>query len=81
MQWLPMTMQRAEFRAKHNLQGSCLVDVALSCCCGCCDIVQMDKEAELRTQGLGKMGVQDGYQATGGMSYPGAGGPGEEQRQ
>ncbi|KAK3991473.1 PLAC8 family-domain-containing protein [Cladorrhinum sp. PSN332] len=79
MQWLPMTMQRAQFRAKHNLQGSCLVDVALACCCGCCDIVQMDKEAEMRTQGQTKTGVQEQYQAQGGMSYP-AGAEGEQKQ-
>ncbi|KAK4187391.1 PLAC8 family-domain-containing protein, partial [Podospora australis] len=72
MQWLPMAMQRADFRAKHNLQGSCLVDVALACCCGCCDIVQMDKEAELRSASIGSVssGIQQQYQPDGGMSYP-----------
>lgn len=64
-----MAMQRADLRTKHNLQGSCLLDIATACCCGCCQLVQADKEAEYRE--LNSQGVQQGYQATGGMTYPG----------
>lgn len=67
-----MAMQRAELRTKHHLQGSCLVDIATACCCGLCDLAQQDKEAEYREQLLASQGgVQQGYQAAGGMAYPG----------
>lgn len=64
-----MAMQRADLRAKHNLEGSCLFDIALSCCCGCCSIIQQDKEAEYRELGA-PAPVHHGYQANGGMAYP-----------
>jgi len=41
-------MQRADVRRKYNLAGNCLTDLALSCCCGCCSIIQQEKESELR---------------------------------
>lgn len=65
-------LQRADLRTKHNLQGSCLVDLATACCCGCCDIAQQDKEAEYREALLAgnQGGVQQQYQAGGGMAYP-----------
>ncbi|KAK4126956.1 PLAC8-domain-containing protein [Parathielavia appendiculata] len=73
LHWIPMAMQRADLRTKHNLQGSCLVDIATACCCGCCQLVQNDKEAEYREQLLASQGgvQQQGYQAAGGMAYPG----------
>ncbi|KXX77772.1 Protein PLANT CADMIUM RESISTANCE 9 [Madurella mycetomatis] len=67
--WLPVAMQRADIRTKHNLEGSCLFDIATSCCCGCCSIVQQDKEAADRE--LGNGAVQEAYKAPSGMSYPG----------
>lgn len=68
-----MALQRADLRTKHNLQGSCLIDMATACCCGCCQLVQNDKEAAHREQLLAgsQGGVQQGYQAAGGMAYPG----------
>jgi hypothetical protein len=66
-----MAMQRADLRTKHNLQGSCLLDIATACCCGCCHLAQNDKEAEYREQLLASQGIQQGYQAAGGMAYPG----------
>ncbi|KAL1840497.1 hypothetical protein VTJ49DRAFT_410 [Mycothermus thermophilus] len=74
LHWLPVAMQRAEIRTKHNLQGDFLTDVALACCCGCCNIAQADKEAEYREKLLaGNQGQQQGYQAPAGMSYPAQG--------
>ncbi|KAL2266004.1 hypothetical protein VTJ83DRAFT_5356 [Remersonia thermophila] len=78
LHWLPVAMQRAEIRAKHNLQGDFLTDVALAFCCGCCSIVQADKEAEHREKLLASNVQQQGYQAPAGMSYPG---PGEGKAQ
>lgn len=62
-----MAMQTADLRNKHNLEGNCITDIALACCCGCCQIAQNDKEAAYREPLL----QQQGYQAQGGMSYPG----------
>ena len=75
LHWVPMAMQRADLRTKHNLEGSCLVDMVTSCCCGCCQLAQADKEAEYR-EGLlaaskGQGGIQQEYQAPGGMVFPG----------
>lgn len=65
-----MAMQRADLRAKHNLQGSCLIDLATAACCGCCQLAQTDKEAAYRDQLASSQGVQQPYQAPGGMAYP-----------
>ncbi|CAJ2508616.1 Uu.00g136420.m01.CDS01 [Anthostomella pinea] len=48
LHWIPMAMQRADMRGKNNFDGSCLVDVAESLCCGCCSLVQQEKEATHR---------------------------------
>lgn len=50
-----LTMQRADVRKKFDLQGSCLSDAAINCCCACCSLVQQDKEADYwEKQGGGK---------------------------
>jgi hypothetical protein len=75
-----MAMQRADLRTKHNLEGSCLIDMAAACCCGCCQLAQTDKEAEHRESLLASskgQGVQEAYQAPGGMVFPG---PGENKQ-
>lgn len=64
-----MAMQRQEIREKYRLQGNCLGDLAISCCCWCCTLVQQDKEVEQREALLGGA-VKDQYQPEGGMSYP-----------
>jgi len=46
-------MQRMEVRRKYNLQGSCLTDIAVACCCALCDLVQQEKETEVREKELG----------------------------
>jgi PLAC8 family len=63
-------MQRAEVRKKYNLQGSCIEDILLSCCCGCCSLIQQDKEAEYREPLMADAGVKQQYQAPEGMSMP-----------
>lgn len=69
-----MAMQRADIREKYHLQGSCLTDIALACCCGLCDLVQQEKEATYRVEnghGPAAAGIQEQYAApTGGMAYP-----------
>lgn len=44
MQW----MQLSDLREKHNLEGSCLKDLAVTCCCFCCSLVQAEKESKER---------------------------------
>ncbi|KAM7210204.1 PLAC8 family domain containing protein [Rhypophila decipiens] len=46
--FIPMAMQRADIREKYHLEGSCLTDIALACCCGLCDLVQQEKEVAHR---------------------------------
>ncbi|KAL6865486.1 hypothetical protein ACO1O0_001580 [Amphichorda felina] len=64
----PIAAQRADIRAKYNLEGSCVADLLCGWCCSCCSIVQMDKEVADREK---LTGDRQGYQAQGGMSYPG----------
>jgi hypothetical protein len=64
-----MAMQRADVRAKYNLEGDCITDILLSCCCGCCTIAQADKEAA-HQEPLLAQGVKEQYAAPQGMSYP-----------
>ncbi|KAK2595633.1 hypothetical protein QQS21_006680 [Conoideocrella luteorostrata] len=71
LHWIPLSMQRMNIREKYNLQGSCLEDVVLSCCCHCCTMIQSDKEAEHREELLRNGGVQQQYQSnTNEMQYP-----------
>ena len=63
-----MAMQRQEVRERYRLQGSCLGDLAISCCCGCCSLVQQDKEVEHRQALLGGA-VREQYQTEGGMEF------------
>lgn len=65
--WIPLALQRANLREKYNLQGSCLVDLAAACCCGCCDLVQQDKEAEFREA---QAPIQQGYKTNEEMAFP-----------
>ncbi|KAI8623494.1 PLAC8 family-domain-containing protein [Xylariaceae sp. FL1651] len=46
--WVPTVLQRSDIRTKYNLQGSFLLDLAASCCCHCCTLVQSSKEAAHR---------------------------------
>jgi hypothetical protein len=63
-------MQRADIRAKYNLQGSCLTDIAAACCCGLCDLVQQEKEATYRGLNQVQEAGKVPYQNAGGMVYP-----------
>ena len=65
-------MQRQNIREKYGLKGSCLADLALSCCCWCCTLVQSDKEAKHREDvARNSAGMEQGYRANAGMQYPG----------
>jgi Cys-rich protein (TIGR01571 family) len=69
--WLPTAMQRQNVREKYNLQGDCITDLAASFCCGCCVLVQSDKEAAHREGLLTSQPPVAQYEANNaGMVYP-----------
>lgn len=69
LHWIPMMFQSAEIRKRFGLQGDFVTDLLKSCCCGCCVLVQQEKETEQR-EGLLKSKVEEaGYQQTDGMAY------------
>ena len=67
-------LQRADIRKKYNLQGDFVMDVVGACCCGCCSLVQMEKEVVYR-EGLGgangDVSAQEGYKKGEEMVYGG----------
>lgn len=65
-----MIFQRADIRRKYNLQGNFITDLFTTCCCGCCSLIQQDKEAELREKELAEKANGVGYAKPQGMSYP-----------
>jgi len=69
---LPLTifsLQRADVRRKYDLKGSCVSDILISCCCGCCSIIQQDNEATFREKEL-TGNVQEQYKSGEQMTYP-----------
>lgn len=69
LHWIPLVFQRAEIRKKYGLQGDIVTDLLTSCCCGCCSLVQQDKEVEYREE-LQRQKVDGvGYQKTESMTY------------
>jgi len=69
---LPLTivsMQRSDVRRKYDLQGSCVSDILLSCCCGCCSMIQQDNEAAYREKEL-ESNVKEQYKSGEQMTYP-----------
>ncbi|KAF2832576.1 hypothetical protein CC86DRAFT_280864, partial [Ophiobolus disseminans] len=44
---IPTTILLEEMRDEHNLKGSCCVDFLKACCCGCCALMQAEKESKL----------------------------------
>ncbi|CAN8096788.1 unnamed protein product [Discula destructiva] len=75
LNWMPVWLQRADMRKKYNLQGNGCTDCLSACCCPLCDMVQQEKEAQARELGGHGKPVVQGYQAQGGMAYPGQSGP------
>jgi Cys-rich protein (TIGR01571 family) len=63
------SMQRADVRRKYDLQGSCVSDILLTCCCGCCSIIQQDNEAAHREKELAG-NVKEQYKSGDQMTYP-----------
>jgi len=57
--WGPMIFQflkRQEVRAKYNIRGDTVTDGLFSCFCGCCSIIQDEKEVIARQAGAGAGG-------------------------
>jgi len=49
LHWLPLLIQRHDIKEKYNLDGDCATDCLKAWCCGCCDLIQQDKEAAYHT--------------------------------
>ncbi|KAL2844516.1 PLAC8 family protein [Aspergillus pseudoustus] len=64
-QWIIQTIRRGEMREKHGIEGSCCGDCCATFWCGCCTLVQEEKEMELRTRP-----ELTGYKSTPQMAYP-----------
>lgn len=50
VQWIMQTVSRGEMREQYGIEGSCCGDCCISTFCGCCALIQEEKEAELRTR-------------------------------
>lgn len=53
VQFLLQAMQSQTIRERHNLEGSCVKDILCACCCGCCAVIQAEKESKLRASEAG----------------------------
>ncbi|PYH92835.1 PLAC8-domain-containing protein [Aspergillus ellipticus CBS 707.79] len=66
LQWIYQTIKRGELRQKYGIKGSCCSDCCATFWCGCCALIQEEKEAELRTSP-----DRAGYQMPSQMTYSG----------
>ncbi|KAF2663679.1 PLAC8-domain-containing protein [Microthyrium microscopicum] len=67
LHWLLGSLQRSEVRQKYNLEGSCITDIAASCCCALCSLVQQEKEVTFRQAEKSSGAVQ--YSSNNTMTY------------
>jgi len=44
-----LVLQRHEVKTRYGLTGDFPIDCLRACCCGCCDLIQQDKEVEYQT--------------------------------
>lgn len=63
-QWIIQTIRRGEMRGRYGIRGSCCGDCCKTFWCGCCAIIQDEKEVELRSRP-----ELVGYQPTPQMGY------------
>jgi len=49
-------LKRQEVRAKYNIRGDTVTDALFSCFCGCCSIIQDEKEVIARQAAAGAGG-------------------------
>ncbi|RDL31174.1 PLAC8 family protein [Venustampulla echinocandica] len=68
LQWVLTFLKRGEIRENYHIQGDALTDCLFSAFCGCCSVIQHEKEvlAKLSQQGV----VSQGYQAPAAMAAP-----------
>ncbi|KAF2657327.1 PLAC8-domain-containing protein [Lophiostoma macrostomum CBS 122681] len=45
--FIMQALQLQDIREQHHLEGSCVKDLLLSCCCLCCSLVQAEKETKI----------------------------------
>ncbi|KAF2178519.1 PLAC8-domain-containing protein [Zopfia rhizophila CBS 207.26] len=50
--WALQAMQMQDIRERYNLEGSCVGDIFKACCCGCCALIQAEKESEEHEKGM-----------------------------
>lgn len=73
LHWVLEALQRSQIRAKYNLKGSFITDLAAACCCVLCDLTQQEKETKFREAQIlngGELGKPEQYKAAeAGMTY------------
>ncbi|KAI9710626.1 MAG: hypothetical protein M1812_007391 [Candelaria pacifica] len=69
LQWAFQMSNRQEVRTRFNINGSAKGDCLRSYFCGCCELMQEEKEVLLRTQGLDSTGPSNGYKRQEGMVF------------
>jgi hypothetical protein len=68
---IPTILQSADIRQKYHLEGDIVTDLLKACCCGCCFLIQQEKEVEERERLLAQHGQPkvEGYSKVDGMDY------------
>ncbi|KAG9234656.1 PLAC8 family-domain-containing protein [Amylocarpus encephaloides] len=66
LNWLLTFMNRSEIRAANNIRGDHLTDCLFSAFCGCCTLIQQEKEVLAKQRAAGT--ISQGYQAPAGMT-------------
>ncbi|KAI1616702.1 PLAC8 family-domain-containing protein [Exophiala viscosa] len=62
-------MNRGQIREKYGIEGGSFGDFCASWCCGCCTLIQEDKESIVRLTGTDPK-TKERYISPGQMSYP-----------
>ncbi|KAL0934844.1 Cell number regulator 11 [Colletotrichum truncatum] len=65
--WIYTMMKRGEIRERFGIKGSGFSDCCTSYWCGCCALIQQDKEVQAR---LSTGPIAQGYQPEKGMQMP-----------
>lgn len=62
-------VNRMAVREKFGMESNGFGDCLSSCCCPCCDLIQVDKELVVRNSGMNPK-TQQPYVPPQGMTYP-----------
>jgi len=65
LSWILTMMKRGEIREKYDIKGDQMSDCLMSWCCGCCALIQQEKEIIARQESAGQ---SVGYAKTPGMT-------------